>query len=321
MTFDTHFLRPKDVSAENAVLPDLLPDMRMFQSQSKAMTANTGSEWLPQLPLDNSGQASAEGRQSSSTDALPKHQPEQIKEPQNLPKHEMQTDIGAGTPDRPINNNCQTTTLKNIFHFYGMDSQASKVNDLETQLLSNIRDQHGKGIDTGAIEGAFKNDHMSPSQVQSAIQAGQLNHAFTEDVTINHLSAKNHNKGTVATNETATLFLSEMGCKPEQQPLGTKEAADKVQAALDSGAPVTFLDQNTTSLHERATTPPGTTPRTIQGHVYMAYKKDGQYYVSDPLVDHAVPVSDQVLKDKLMDRNSTATIINAPPDPDKFLRH
>lgn len=299
--------RPKDVSAESpTVLPHVLPDMgNVSRRQLDNMTPNTGSQWLPNMEL---------------TDGAP----DQNREPETLPKHETQTDIGLGTPDKPINNNCQTTTLKNVFHFFGMDSQSGKVNGEETQLLNDIRDQHGKGIDKGAIDAAFKNDSMSASHIKNAVEAGQLDKVFTEDdVTIKDPQGhKDNNAHTAASPELATLFLSEMGAKPEQQRLGTKEAADKVQAALDSGKPVMLGDQNTHTLLERATTHEGEKlPPAVQGHVYMAYKKNGQYYVADPSCPAVVRVPDQALQNQLLDANSTATIINAPPDPDKFLQH
>jgi hypothetical protein len=237
---------------------------------------------------------------------------------EKLPTHLKQTDTGTGTKDNPINNNCQNTTLKNLFNFYGMDSQAAKVNDWESQLLNNIRDQHGKGINSEAIACAFKNDKISPSEIKGAIKAGKLDGVFQGEVAIDGANTK----GVVASDETGTLFLSEMGCKPEQQRLGTKEAADKVQAALDSGKPVLLADINTTTLLGKATERSGEpAPPPAQGHLSMAYKKNGQYYVSDPSCEVAVQVSPEVLKDKLMDANTSATIINAPPDPDKFLRH
>ena len=239
-------------------------------------------------------------------------------QPAKLPTHLTQTDNGVGTRQNPINNNCQTTTLKNLFNFYGMDGQASKVNDWQTQLLHEVHDNHGKNIDFSAIDGSFGPDPRSQKGVKDAIRHGQLDNVFQSDVTMN----RGHEHGAAATPEEANLFLSQMGCKPHQVPLGTRDAAREVQAALDSGKPVMIGDSNTHTLLQRALAKPGEAERPpVQGHTYMAYKKDGHYYVADPGYPHPVEVSAQILQAKLMDRNSQATVINRPPDPSRFLHH
>jgi hypothetical protein len=268
-------------------------------------------------PKNTNSNAAKETNSDSKSDAGDKVNPKSdVQSKDKLPTHLQQTDKGAGTQDNPINNNCQTTTLKNVFNFYGKDSEAGKVNDWQKQMLDDVRDNHGKNIDSKSADEAFKNDKVDPEKIKRAINAGQLDGFFQYDYKEGNL------KGSAASPETATLFLSEMGCKPEQHQLGTQGEADKVKAALDSGKPVMLADNDTTTLLMRATTKPGDPlPPPEPGHVYMAYKKDGQYYVSDPSCPVAVKVSEQTMKDKLMDGNSTATIINAPPDPDKFLKH
>ena len=235
-----------------------------------------------------------------------------------LPHHSMQTDTGLGTKKHPVNNNCQTTTLKNMFSYFGMDHEAGLVNKWQEQLLNEIRTKHGKDLDMAALAKAFKGDRIPLSAIKSYIEHGKVDGMFQFDTRIAQTGAT----GSAVSPELETLFLGEMGCKPEQVNLGSEVQANKVLQALDDGKPIFLGDNNTHTLLQEAMAAAGLRKgEPVQGHVYMVYKEDGAYYVSDPGYSAPVKISSDLLRKKLMDHNSQATIINAPPDPSRFLKH
>jgi hypothetical protein len=237
-------------------------------------------------------------------------------------KHEQQKDQAFGTKENPVNDNCQTTTLKNLFHFYGMDAQADEVKPQMTTLLDRLRNQQGKGMNLQELSNTFERDsssHFKTDDVKEALKTGDKNSVFQST----QYDSEGKPVGETVSPETSLAYLSEMGCKPEGVKLGA-ENSDKVRAALEKGEPVIFTDSDTHSLyalqaarsnHEDVNGLPKT------NHTYMAFKMGNEYVLSEPSVGEPMALDKETIEQKLLDSNSGAIIIHHAPDPCHFLNH
>jgi len=232
-----------------------------------------------------------------------------------LPEHIQQADNGFGTAEHPVNNNCQTATLKNMFNFYGQSDKASDVNHMEEQLLDRVSTKNGAGIDKQAF-GKISSDYEPPGSpnLLNALNSGQIDPAFVQDV---HIKVDGKDvDGKVVTAGTNTLMLSELGTNPEKVDFG-KGSTEQITNALKAGKPVLISDTDTSSLRYMANGIDQKEP----GHTYMIFQKDGKTYCSDPSSESLFEVPQAALDKKLNDASSYGIILNSPPDTEHFLKH
>jgi len=240
--------------------------------------------------------------------------PEEAKK-RGLPEHVRQTDDDFGTEENPVNNNCQTSTLKNVLNYYGQSDKAPDINKMEEQLLDAIKTKNGAGIDKeafGKVSSGFE-PPGSPSLMKS-LNEGQTEPGFVQDhkITVDGKDVE----GKVVTEGSKVLMLTELGTNPEKVEFG-QGSNQKIMDALKDGKPVIISDNNTPSLRYMANGVDQKDP----GHTYMIFQKDGKNYCSDSASETLFEVSNEVLNKKLNDSSSYGIILNSKPDTEHFLKH
>jgi hypothetical protein len=290
-----------------------------IHAETSQIPAGSAPEAIARRPAAGADQTALRGDLTATSAATPHGEAGAVSlaeaKQRRLPEHIQQTDNGFGTAEHPINNNCQTSTLKNLFNFYGQSDKASNVNQMEEQLLESVQNKNGAGIDKSAF-GKVAHDYEpsgSPDLVK-ALNNGQTDPAFVQDVRIKE-DGKDVD-GKVATVGLNTLMLTELGTNPEKVDFG-KGSNEKVMNALKDGKPVLISDTDTASLRYMANGIDQKEP----GHTYMLFQKDGKTYCSDPSSETLFEVSQDVLNKKLNDSSSYGIILNSPPDTDHFLKH